>query len=159
MPIYHRLGEVPRKRHTIFRQPSGELYSEHLMGSLGFSGPASLLYHIHKPTSVVQTRVLNQVRLEADPDPRLRMRHFHLGELPPAKSPTLDRLPVLFNSDVALWIVLIGPHLGPQLAAGTTTKGRPSPKGKDAPAAPVLPEADGARPDDHFYRNGQADEI
>lgn len=141
MPIYHRLGEVPRKRHTVFRQPSGELYSEHLMGSLGFSGPASLLYHIHKPTGVVQTRVLTEVRIEADPDPRLRMRHFHLGELPAAKSPTLDRTPVLFNGDVVLWMVSVAP---------------PADK---APRPGSLPKEDGARPDEHFYRNGQADEI
>ena len=43
MPLYHRLGDVPRKRHTVFRQPDGSLYHEHLMGSRGFSGAASLL--------------------------------------------------------------------------------------------------------------------
>ena len=98
MPIYHRLGEVPRKRHTIFRQPSGELYSEHLMGSLGFSGPASLLYHIHKPTSVVQTRVVTQVKLEPDAfhrfleEPAQCMPTMACSQAPPhlvAESPSL----------------------------------------------------------------------
>jgi homogentisate 1,2-dioxygenase len=105
MPYYHKLGTIPRKRHTVFRQPSGELYSEHLMGSEGFSGPASLLYHIHPPTRVLATRKIHDVRYVADPDSALRMRHFHLAEIAPAISPTLDRTAVLFNSDVVLSMV------------------------------------------------------
>src|SRR5262245_31193075 len=103
--LYHTLGEVPRKRHTVFRQPGGELYSEHLMGSLGFSGPASLLYHIHKPTSVLATKELRPAALEADEDPALRMRHFHLHDVFPAESVTLERTPVLFNSHTVLSFV------------------------------------------------------
>lgn len=105
MPYYHRLGQLPRKRHTVFRQPSGALYSEHLVGAQGFSGPKSLLYHVHPPTRVLSTREVRQVRLEEDPDPSLRMRHFHLHKLPSAVSSTTDRTPVLFNRDVAIWIV------------------------------------------------------
>jgi homogentisate 1,2-dioxygenase len=105
MPIYHRLGEVPRKRHTIFRQPGGALYREHLMGALGFSGPSSLLYHLRRPTRVLRSRHFAQRPLEAEPDASVRMRHFHLHELPAARSATLDRVPVAFNHDVALWMV------------------------------------------------------
>ena len=38
MPIYHQLGSIPRKRHTVFRQSNGRLYAEELMGNLGFEG-------------------------------------------------------------------------------------------------------------------------
>jgi homogentisate 1,2-dioxygenase len=69
------------------------------------------------------------------------MRHFHLGELPAAKSPTLDRSAVLFNADVVLWMVSLQ-----------------SPTEK-APRPGSLPKDDDVRPDEHFYRNGQADEI
>jgi hypothetical protein len=34
MPVYHRLADIPSKRHKIYRKPSGELYSEELMGEL-----------------------------------------------------------------------------------------------------------------------------
>lgn len=104
MPVYHKLGQVPRKRHTVFRQPNGKLYAEHLMGSLGFSGLSSLLYHIHRPTSIVASKLLRGVRPEADPDAALRMRHFLLGKITESPSPVLDRTPVLFNSDVSLWL-------------------------------------------------------
>jgi homogentisate 1,2-dioxygenase len=102
MPYYTKLGKIPPKRHTVCRQANGELHAEHLMGSLGFGGPASLLYHIHQPTSVLATRKLMDLQIEADPGAALRMRHFRLGEVPAAGSPTLDRTPVLFNADVTL---------------------------------------------------------
>ena len=52
MSHYHRLGQIPRKRHTQFRQPDGTLYSEQLVGTLGFHGVSSLLYHVHPPTQI-----------------------------------------------------------------------------------------------------------
>ena len=52
MSFYYRLGQIPRKRHTQFRQPDGSLYSEQLVGTLGFHGVSSLLYHRHAPTQI-----------------------------------------------------------------------------------------------------------
>jgi len=105
MPAYHHLGELPRKRHTVFRQPDGSLYHEHLMGSRGFSGPATLLYHCRPPTAVLATRLLQKLEWQADADVTLRMRHFHTHELPPCKSLTLNRTPLLFNGDVGMLFV------------------------------------------------------
>lgn len=105
MPYYHRLGNVPHKRHTVFRQPNGKLYGEHLMGAEGFSGAASLLYHTHAPTRVVATRLMGSLAIEADPDPSLRLRHFHLSRIGGTASSTLDRTPLLFNSDVTISLV------------------------------------------------------
>lgn len=105
MPMYHRLGELPRKRHTVFRRPDGNLYSEHLMGSRGFSGPATLLYHHRPPTAVVKSRLLKKLAWQADEDATLRMRHFRLTRVPAVSSYTLDRTPILFNRDVAMSLV------------------------------------------------------
>lgn len=105
MPSYHRLGELPRKRHTVFRQPDGSLYHEHLMGSRGFSGPASLLYHRRPPTSIQSTKLVRPLEWTHDADPSLRMRHFQTHKLPRHMSPTFDRIPLLFNGDVALSFV------------------------------------------------------
>ncbi len=52
MPIYHKLGLIPPKRHTQFKKPDGGLYYEQLFGTEGFSGMASLLYHTHRPTQI-----------------------------------------------------------------------------------------------------------
>lgn len=104
MPFYHTLGQVPRKRHTVFRRPDGGLYSEQLMGNEGFTGPSALLYHIHPPTTVLTVRRLRDLRWERDPDLALRHRHFRTRQLASGGSPTLDRIPLLFNNDIAmLW--------------------------------------------------------
>ena len=52
MAYYHRLGNIPPKRHTQFRQPDGSLYKEELVSSKGFSGIYSNLYHIYNPNEV-----------------------------------------------------------------------------------------------------------
>ncbi|MFN8843878.1 MAG: homogentisate 1,2-dioxygenase, partial [Chryseotalea sp.] len=49
---YHRLGQIPPKRHTQFRQPDGSLYKEELVSSEGFSSIYSNLYHINAPTRI-----------------------------------------------------------------------------------------------------------
>ena len=54
MPIYHRLGKIPPKRHTQFRKPDGNLYYEQLFGTIGFDGMSTLSYHIHRPTMVAE---------------------------------------------------------------------------------------------------------
>jgi homogentisate 1,2-dioxygenase len=105
MPSYHRLGELPRKRHTVFRQPDGSLYHEHVMGSRGFSGPESLLYHRRAPTSILSSRLLQRLEWPLEAEGMLRMRHFETHRLPQEKSTTINRVPLLFNSDVALCFV------------------------------------------------------
>lgn len=52
MPIYHKLGQFPQKRHTQFRKPDGQLYYEQLFGTIGFIGMSSLCYHHHRPTRI-----------------------------------------------------------------------------------------------------------
>ena len=41
MPHYQRVGDVPRKRHTLHRY-DGDVAFEELMGAEGFSGPSAL---------------------------------------------------------------------------------------------------------------------
>ncbi len=55
MPHYYKLGTIPHKRHTQFRKPDGELYSEQLFSTEGFSNDYSLLYHCHPPTQIIKT--------------------------------------------------------------------------------------------------------
>ncbi len=50
-PSYHRLGEVPAKRHVAFRAPDGRLYEEEVVGTEGFAGRYSILYHRHVPST------------------------------------------------------------------------------------------------------------
>lgn len=54
MSVYHKLGKIPHKRHTIFKSESGDFYYEQLFGTEGFHGKSSLLYHIHRPTQITK---------------------------------------------------------------------------------------------------------
>ncbi len=105
MPIYHSLGEIPRKRHTAFRRPDGGLYAEELMGHEGFVGTSSLLYHVHPPTTVLSARRVAPIVWQADEETSLRHRHFRTAGAKKGGSPTLDRTPIVFNAEVAMLFV------------------------------------------------------
>ncbi len=62
MPIYHHLGNIPQKRHTVFKSPQGNFYYEQLFGTEGFNGHSSLSYHIHRPTQVKE--ILNSYSVQ-----------------------------------------------------------------------------------------------
>src|SRR6187399_3585439 len=62
MPIYHHLGKIPTKRHTIFKSEKDKFYYEQLFGTEGFHGNSSLSYHIHRPTQVKE--ILNSYSVE-----------------------------------------------------------------------------------------------
>jgi homogentisate 1,2-dioxygenase len=106
MPIYHHLGEVPRKRHLAFRTRGDGLHYEELVGNKGFTGPSSLLYHLRLPTVVKGVKTLRELAWATESDRTLRHRHFQTARLATGPSPVLDRVPLLFNADVALSMVL-----------------------------------------------------
>jgi homogentisate 1,2-dioxygenase len=98
MPIYHQLGRVPRKRHIAFRNQDGSLLPEELIGNHGFTGPASLVYHLREPTRITNVRRLRRVGWKAEADRLLRHRHFRTTQLKPGPSIVFDRVPLLFNA-------------------------------------------------------------
>jgi len=77
MPFYHRLGEIPRVKHTTFYKPDGKsLYREELFGSKGFSGVYSTKYHIHMPTALKRVGLLDSPALPLWHDAPLSCYHF-----------------------------------------------------------------------------------
>jgi homogentisate 1,2-dioxygenase len=105
MPIYHTLGQIPRKRHIVFRKPDGGIYAEELMGHEGFTGTSSLLYHVYPPTTVKSARRIREMKWEQDPDNTLKHRHFLTSKARKGGSPTMDRIAILFNQDIAMLYV------------------------------------------------------
>jgi homogentisate 1,2-dioxygenase len=53
VPHYRRVGDVPHKRHTL-HQHEGSVAFEELMGTEGFSGASTLLYHRRSPSAIVR---------------------------------------------------------------------------------------------------------
>ena len=103
MVYYCHMGKIPPKRHIALRKQNGRIHQEQLMGNMGFTGIQSLLYHLHPPTALKKVERIQEFAWEEDPDPGLRLRHFRSHRLPtPGNSPVLDRIPLLFNDDVAV---------------------------------------------------------
>lgn len=106
MPRYVRLGAVPAKRHTQFRQPDGSLYAEEVFGNEGFSGISSLLYHKHLPTGVTDFKALQSDTPELLADESLSHLHLKTWGLCAAGDPITGRVPLLTNSDVTIGLCL-----------------------------------------------------
>jgi homogentisate 1,2-dioxygenase len=102
MPFYHRLGEVPHKRHTQFRKPDGSLYREQVMGTKGFSGVESILYHHHLPTAIVQVEDLGPATIPFEEEGALRHRHFKTAGVERGGDVVTGRRYMLANNDVAI---------------------------------------------------------
>ena len=79
-------------------QRDGSLHAEELIGNKGFTGPSSLLYHLHQPTPVRAVRTLRDLQWQRDPERQFRHRHFRTHQLGSGGSLTLDRIPLLFNA-------------------------------------------------------------
>jgi len=99
MPYYHRLGQVPHKRHTQFRKPDGSLYSEQLFSTEGFSNDYSLLYHIHPPTQIIRSGAAVSVQPAVAEEKMLKHRSFEGFNIKPQKDWLQSRRPVLVNND------------------------------------------------------------
>lgn len=99
MPFYHKLGDIPHKRHTVFRQPDGKLYHEQLFGTIGFDGMSSLLYHIQPPTVVKEMLGTKHIAPEVALDKNMTMRSLKGFEVAPKDDYIESRTPVLVNSD------------------------------------------------------------
>lgn len=107
MPYYRSVGDVPRKRHTQFRQPDGTLYAEELMGQEGFSSDSSLLYHRHAPTAILAADEFTPPAFSRAPNLPLKPRHLRTHKLDTGGvDPILGRQHLLANDDVRIGYVL-----------------------------------------------------
>ncbi|MBE3561699.1 MAG: homogentisate 1,2-dioxygenase [Ktedonobacteraceae bacterium] len=106
MPPYHRLGELPPKRHTQFRKPDGSLYAEEVFGVEGFSGNYSILYHQHPPTRVKKIERFTRELFPREVWDEGTQRHHHLktAKLQPTGDAILGCRVLMFNKDVSIGI-------------------------------------------------------
>ena len=102
MPIYHTLGKIPAKRHTVFRQPNGKLYAEELVSTEGFSGMYSLVYHTHPPTLVKSLGTPYSVEPKIAREKHLRHTSLLGFNIKPEDDYLKSRKPVLVNADLQI---------------------------------------------------------
>jgi homogentisate 1,2-dioxygenase len=104
MPFYHKLGQIPHKRHTQFKKPNGKLYREELMGLEGFSSLQSILYHHFLPPRVAKTNDCGPAKPEYVDFGPIRHRAFQTHQTPLGTDPVSGRIPLLGNNDVILGV-------------------------------------------------------
>lgn len=102
MPIYHQLGKIPHKRHTIFKKSNGKYHYEELFGTEGFHGMSSLLYHLNRPTQVKAIGKSIDVAPKIAVENNIRAMLLKGFEVPPADDFLKSRKILLANSDVHL---------------------------------------------------------
>lgn len=100
MPIYHKLGQIPHKRHTIFRKPDGKLYAEELVSTEGFSNVYSLIYHCHPPTIVKELGEPYSVEPKIAREKHLKHTSLKGFKINAEDDYLKSRKPVLVNSDL-----------------------------------------------------------
>ena len=104
MTYYFKMGDMPHKRHTQFRQADGSLYHEEVMGIHGFAGIQSILYHLRPPTAVRRFGLVPEEPIPYEPSGPLRPRHLRSAPLPAGGDAISGRVPLMGNSDVVLHI-------------------------------------------------------
>ena len=102
---YHRLGKIPPKRHTQFRQPDGSLYKEELVSSEGFSGIYSNLYHINAPTRIKDVKDAVKYGSKRIEKYDLKQTHLNTSKVTVTGEDYLSaRKVLLMNSDCSISI-------------------------------------------------------
>jgi homogentisate 1,2-dioxygenase len=100
MPLYHHLGNIPHKRHTVFEKPQGGIYYEQLFGTEGFHGMSSLLYHVHRPTMIAQIGSSKNVAPQAAVAKNISPMMLQGWNIAPNADFLESRTTVLFNGDL-----------------------------------------------------------
>ncbi len=99
MPLYHKLGDTPPKRHTVFKSKSGQHRYEELFGTIGFSGMSSLVYHTHPPTQFKDIIKTESINPEVVVENNIKSRLLKGFDLPREKKYLDSRTPILINND------------------------------------------------------------
>lgn len=96
-------GELPKKHHTILREPDGAIRYEHCITRDGFDGPYTIAYHMRRPHTAKQVHALESFAVpEASPARALRRRHYEAKKLEQGTTPLASRTPILHNRDVVV---------------------------------------------------------
>ena len=104
MTYYFKLGQIPHKRHTQFRQDDGSLFHEEVMGIHGFAGIQSILYHIHPPTQIRRVTLHTDVSISYEESGPLRPRHLRTDGIQEGGDLISGRIPLMGNSEVVLYV-------------------------------------------------------
>ncbi|HWS60636.1 MAG TPA: homogentisate 1,2-dioxygenase [Flavobacterium sp.] len=107
MPFYQKLGNIPEKRHTVFKNEKGDFYYEELFGTIGFDGMSTLLYHTQRPTQVKKIVKSYDVSPKIAVEKNMKSLSLQGFNISPQDDYLESRKTVLANSDC--YIILAAP--------------------------------------------------
>jgi homogentisate 1,2-dioxygenase len=99
---YVSVGEVPRKRHTLFYEPGGARLAEELMGEQGFHGASSLLYHRHSPSALSSVEAVEHQAAQMQANYPLAPWHLRLAKLSAGGDAVTGRVALLASETVTI---------------------------------------------------------
>ena len=102
MPFYSKLGRIPQKRHTVFKKDDGGHHYEQLFGTEGFSGLASLLYHVNRPTQIKEVLESIDIKPEMASEKTLKSYRLKGFEIPAIEDYLQSRIPILLNEECTI---------------------------------------------------------
>ncbi|KAB2329783.1 homogentisate 1,2-dioxygenase [Cytobacillus depressus] len=100
--FYRQMGKIPHKRHTMFKKEDGSLYREQVMGTKGFSGTQSILYHHYLPTEVVRSELIGKYLPEYEDQTSLKHRHLMTDKIQKKGDALQGREYLLGNDDLLI---------------------------------------------------------
>lgn len=101
---YHKLGDIPKKRHVVFKDENDNHRYEQLFGTEGFSGVSSLLYHIHRPTQMLKFGEPIDVTPIAAIEKNITPRLVQGFKAKPTDDFLEARTPLFFNNDLIMGV-------------------------------------------------------
>lgn len=102
MPIYHALGNVPKRKHVAFRDEQNNLYWEELFSTLGFAGIYSTLYRIQAPARVQGIKELPHQMIQPWDEAPVAPYHFFTHKLEHGGDMVTARKVFMHNSDCTI---------------------------------------------------------
>lgn len=101
---YHKLGNIPHKRHIVFKDEKGNHRYEQLFGTEGFSGVSSLLYHIHRPTQIISVGDSIDVTPKAAIEKNIKPRLIKGFDVKPTDDFLESKKQLFFNNDLIMGV-------------------------------------------------------
>jgi len=109
MSFYIHKGNIPPKRHTVFKHKNKLVYEQHVSRE-GFSGTYSNMYHLSMPTQLSKVGNFKKITIEKAID-KHQTRHLKTFEIKKNGNAIDSRVPLFFNNDIIISISHINKNM------------------------------------------------
>ena len=109
MPFYNCQGDIPLKRHTVFKKNKKLLFEQHISRE-GFSGIYSNMYHLSMPTKLKDVGDLLNINL-IPAKTKHQAQHIRTFNINHCGDMLESKIPLLFNDDLIISVSTINKNM------------------------------------------------